>query len=920
MKTAARELGLTAPVVAPGDGTATVTDLAAVLDTTPSTQLHDADPGRQPAGIGPWVRAFAVEPMTADPGPRGEPAAGEWRVFAPAGHPLAGPLRDALRAARTGDGMLLCLPADCGNHHVRLMLEASRAVLAHGRPCRFVTVQDERGAAGLAKTMHLENPSVPVTVVTLPIPARMPDRQAAGIASQIAADVAATSDFSEVRYDADGRRSVPRLRPVADLADGALPLDPGDVLLITGSGKGIAAECALALGKESGAAIALLGRSDPEADAELAASLARFDDAGLTYRYIHADVTSPEQVSAAVGQAALELGTVTAVLHGAGRNEPSPLDSLTEEAFATTLAPTIGGLEAVLSAVDPRSLRLLVTFGSIAGRAGLRDQADYSVASDWLTELTARTSQTHPGCRCVALEWSLWPGAGREGIAVLRQVLATPALPTALVVMGRTGGLPTIALEPRELPPTRFIENPRVHYPGIELVADAELSTVTDCYLAGHSPDGDLLFPAVLAMEAMSQVTAALIGSGHAPVLEDVEFRRPIVVPHGGATTIRIAALVTGDVVRAAIRSSETAFQADHFRATFRFGVDLEDTERRVVVSPAQPVPLDPGRDLYGGIFSQGPRFHRVLGYRWLTATSCVAEISARSAGSWFATFLPQDVVLGDPGARDAFMHAIQCCVPDATLLPTAIERLWVTSPGHTSERVVLRARERFRDGDTYVYDLDVRDDSGALLERWDGLRLRAVRETGGAGPWVPALLGPYLERQAGELLSGQLRCEVEADPDRGAVEGTARRQRTGGAVSRLLGAGRPKVIHASHNAGVMLAVAGSGQVSCDVEPVRDRDAEQWRALLGDDLFALAGLVAREHGEELSMAATRAWSAAQCLRKADRAVTGPVTLGRSRTDGWVRLDAGSVRIATFVTQLRDDEDFTVFTILAEGDG
>jgi enediyne polyketide synthase len=340
-------------------------------------------------------------------------------------------------------------------------------------------------------------------------------------------------------------------------------------------------------------------------------------------------------------------------------------------------------------------------------------------------------------------------------------------------------------------------------------------------------------------------------------------------------------------------------------------------------------------RDLYGGIFFQGPRFHRVLGYRWLAATSCVAEISVRHDDTWFGTFLPQDLVLGDPGARDAFMHAIQCCVPDATLLPAAIERLRVTGHGHAAGQVVMRAEERLHDGDTYVYDLDVRDESGVLVERWEGLRLRAVRKTSGAGPWVPSLLGPYLERHAAELLKDPPRCAVEPDPERVAVGVTERRDRTSGALSRLLGAdtvvrhrgdGRPEVasgdvsVSASHNAGVTFAVSGSGRVACDVEPVRERDASEWRALLGTDLFALAELAAREYGEGLSLAATRAWGAAECLRKTGRAVTGAATLGRSRADGWVLLDAGSARIATFVTQLRDETDPAVFSILTEGGG
>ncbi len=55
-----------------------------------------------------------------------------------------------------------------------------------------------------------------------------------------------------------------------------------------------------------------------------------------------------------------------------------------------TLAPKIGGLEALLAAVDPASLKLVITFGSIIGRAGLRGQADYATANDWLTDMTRR--------------------------------------------------------------------------------------------------------------------------------------------------------------------------------------------------------------------------------------------------------------------------------------------------------------------------------------------------------------------------------------------------------------------------------------------------------------------------------------------------------------------------------------------------
>ncbi|HEY2577501.1 MAG TPA: type I polyketide synthase [Streptosporangiaceae bacterium] len=959
MTQAARELGVSAPLVTSSFSTATLADLAQALDELASTALPGEDStDLPPDGIEPWVRAFSVELVPQPPpGRTAAQADGQWELFCPPGHPLADALSSALHGARLGDGVALLLPEDCGAQHAGLMLQAAQAALSHPGPCRFVTVSGRRGAAGLAKTLHLEAPTVPVTVVTLPLPAGMPAQRVAEIADAIAADAAANDGFSEVHYTDEGDRAIPLLRAVPDLPGGGgeLPLGAGDVLLVSGGGKGITAECALALATGTGASVALLGRSDPTADPELAANLRRMEAAGVTYAYVRADITSAAEVANAVAEVRASLGPVTAVLHGAGRNVPAPLASLGEAAFQATLAPKIGGLEALLTAVEPAGLKLLVTFGSIIGRAGLRGQADYATANDWLTEMTRQVGEANPGCRCVALEWSVWSGAGmgerlgvlesliREGISpipleagigMLRGALASPHVPDSLVIMGRAGGLPTISLEPRELPLTRFTDRPRVYYPGIELVADAELSADSDPYLTDHLLDGDLLFPAVLGMEAMAQAAVALAGPAHGVALENIEFLRPIVVPLDGAVTIRIAALNHGDSVAVAIRSGDTGFQADHFRATVRLAdhppVPAEREEENVTTPQ---VPLDPAADLYGGIFFQGKRFQRVARYQRLAATSCDVEISAGSGDEWFGSYLPRELVLGDPGARDAFMHGIQCCVPNATLLPAGAERICPAGAGELAGQVVLHAAERHRDGDTYTYDLEVCAQDGRILERWEGLRLRAVRKTDGRGPWVPALLGPYLERQLAELSGGGIRCSVEPDPVSDDDGRAARRRQTELAVERMLGRpvvvthrgdGKPEVagdgigISASHGARVTLAVAGPGRVCCDVETVHERTAEGWRGLLAAQ-FPLAELIQRERGEDLPLAATRVWGAVECLRKLGWALTGPVTLATGGTAGWVFLQAGTVKIASFCTFLRDQAEPVIFTVLIEKD-
>jgi enediyne polyketide synthase len=944
-------------------------ELAQMIDDLAAT-----DNGRPAAaetpGVADWVRPFALEyveqPLTARrPAPAG---AAIWTAYAPPGHPLAEPLRAALATAGIGDGVLLCLPDECTAAEVGLFLRAGQAAIARPGELRFVVVQNRYGAEGLAKTLHLEAPTVPTTVVGLPAVAPAGATALDEAVTRVVAEAVATSGFSAVRYTSAGLRTVPVLRALPPAGGteaelGGQPLGADDVLLVTGGGKGITAECAMAMALDSSAKLALLGRADPARDEELATNLARMTAAGIDFRYERADVTSAEQVADAVARFRAELGPVTAILHGAGRNEPSGLPTLTEEAFRQTLAPKIDGLRAVLSAVEPERIRLLVTFGSIIGRAGLRGEAHYSTANDWLTELTLEFQREHPGARALALEWSVWAGAGmgerlgvvealmREGItpistdngiATLRRVLADPSAGPVLVVSGRAAGLPTLTLDRAELPLRRFVDRVVVHYPGVELVTEADLSAGGDPYLDDHLLDGDLLFPAVLGMEAMTQVATALTGHDGPPLLEDVEFLRPIVVRPGGSTTIRVAALLREPgAVDMVIRSDETGFGADHFRARLRLprpdvpgpevtGTEPTDAAGTDVELPT--VPIDPVTEMYGGVLFQGKRFQRVLAYRTASARHAVAEISTTAPAPWFAPFLPQTLVLADPGTRDAMMHALQCCVPDATLLPVGVRRLYLSAPAdQDGGYVVLDARERSQDGDTYTYDVDVRDPSGTTVERWEGLVLRAVRRRDGRGPWVPALLGSYLERTLEDVLGGGRAVVVEPDASTGAT-GTAsagdRRASTELAASRALGRparlryrpdGRPETdgatVTASHGAGLTLMLAGDGPLGCDVEPAVDRTPRQWEDLLGADQLPVRDLLVSEAGDSPAVAGTRVWGALECLRKTG-ATAQALVLDRVRPDGWTVLSAGRSRIATWVTTVNDRPEPVVFAVLA----
>jgi len=938
---AARRCGLPPPISALRFADGTLAEIAHMLETAPKTAPME----RTPPGVDSWLRTFTVELREA-PLPDGRSSVksrgAAWQSFVAPGHPLASALLHLLPELPTG-GVLLCLPPDPDESHVPLMLAAARAAVACQPPAQFLLVQQSGGAAALARTLHLEAAELTTCVVDVPF-----DHPRA--VEWIAAESRAATGYSEANYGADGRYE-PVLRLLEPADEGPRGLGSTDVLLVTGGGKGIAAECALALARDSGVKVALLGRSDPSVDAALAANLERMRASGAQVLYVAADVTDAASVVASFRRIEGSLGPVTAILHGAGINTPCLLARLDAPSFQAALAPKLQGLRNLLNAADPARLRLLIAFGSIIARTGLEGEAHYAVANEWLARSVDRWRTDHPHCRCLTMDWSVWSGLGmgqrlgrveeltergitpitpEEGVRIFRSLVSSlvsgESRHSSIVVTGRYGDPPTLRRERPELPFARFLERPRVYYPGVELIADADLSALSDPYLNDHVFQGTPLLPAVMGLEAMAQVAMALAQGGcgacQPPIFEDVRFLRPVHIPDGASVTVRVAALARSPgVVEVVLRSSETAFQVDHFRAVCRFGTaGLPSSTRRI---PSETLPIGPGRDLYGSILFQSGRFRRLRAYHHLRATACVAEIAPGRAGDWFARYLPATLALGDPGARDAAIHSVQACIPHATVLPIGVERIVVATADEPGPRYV-HAHERSSEGGLLVYDLDVTDADGTLIERWEGLQLRVVGATARTRPWVAPLLGPYLERKVREMAPGS---EISIAIGQNGSSRHAIEQALGfpALVSRRLD-GKPEVnghrVSASHTGDVVAAVAsatvsGAAVAGCDLETVAARSPAVWRDLLGPERFALAELIAAESGDDAGMAATRVWCAMECLKKSAAPHDRALVFSGVRPDGWVELGAGPSRILTYRASLQNVEAPLAFAVIIE---
>lgn len=959
---ATRILGLQAPADPTAYANATLGELAAALTELQAQPIHLAAPEPFPAGVAPWLRAFRThwQPQPL-PTPPSVPPPGAWEILNLTPTALSPEQLDQLHAC-PGRGWLLLLPEQCQEATLAALLESTQQALQERALEAFMVVHAGWGS-GWAKSLHLENPHL--TTLALEIPLDHPQ-----LTDCIRLELQAAKGFVEARIDSQGQRWVPILQPVAipydsEISEGSQGLSTSDALLVSGGGKGIAAECALALAQASGCQLVLLGRSDPSLDEDLARNLERFGSQGVDAHYLICDVGDLQEVRQTLATITTTLRPITALLHAAGINHPRLLSQLTPVDLADTYQPKVAGLTHLLATIPFHQLKQVITFGSIIARSGMAGDAHYALANELLNPILAGFQAENPHCACLNLEWSVWAGMGMgerlgriealsqqgilpippdQGIDLLKRLLRQPPPSPSLVISSRMGSLPTIHVASRELPMHRFLEIPRVVVPDVELVVDVNLSLATDPYLRDHVYQGECIFPGVMGLEAMAQVASALVddpaGEDQIITFEQVQFHRPIVVPASDAAAIRIAAIAhTPEQVEVVIRTAQTGFAVDHFRAMVCFraaqtAVESPDLTPYVVPS------LQIDTHLYGELLFHQRRFQRISQYHHLRAKSCVAAIATDPSTPWFSDYLPQTMLLGDAGARDAAIHALQACVPHATILPVAIQCLRIFQVQDEVPHTV-KAIEQFHGDDQFIYDLWVLSADGLLLEHWQGLKLQVIQAKPPQESWSAPLLPPYLERcllEEQPQLAMTIALAKDSGPNPQEITNQLLQQlaATSEPITRRID-GKPDSIHdqpvsASHCKDLTLAVlqrchpttnSAKPQIACDIEQVSSSPSRPWKDLLGDAGLQLARVVAEATGEAIDIAATRIWSAKECLKKAGLPTQTSLTLHHNQ-DSLVWLEDHSVssggtdtslEIATWVFQLHALAEPIVVAIL-----
>ena len=741
--------------------------------------------------------------------------------------------------------------------------------------------------------------------------------------------------YSEIRLR--GGKQQRRAMTPADIPSTSRPWVPTSsaVVIVTGGASGIGAVTALALLHRQTCRLAIIGRSPAEAEGVINALL-MLRGIGSNVKYFCADLSDKVMARAVFNTIESDMGPVTAIFHAAGINRPMGIGVLSSDEIEATLANKVTSLENLLEYIPENQLELVVGYGSIIGELGLAGEAHYALANEWLNRLLARYAHATPHCRVVPICWSAWREVGMaarmegvldglhssgtralendEAIAALNRLLyASPATP--VVVSGRYGRSIDPGTDLRLLQKYRYLERPRIFYPGIELVVDAQVCSDSDLYLQDHAPFGVPIFPLVCALEAMISAAQCLCGKVNLPRIIELRVGEAISCAIGQRFLIRTSLVVLEDSsLLASIRSETTGFEMAHFTARLSWsnGFYAEG-------NPLKATDMLPAAELlYQGLCFHGPRFQRLSKVTTLSATYCQVHSHPGEYMNWYGPLLPQSFATGDPGLRDSFLHALQLCIPHQIVLPVAVASIQIGRL-ESDREYVISAHQTSSNGQTFVFDIEICNTTGEVVERWTGVELLQVSghmPSDARGKLSPHLLSPLIARVATDALHGR-------DVSAGMVVGQSNDVASECALAKALGRsiklqrlpnGALTIdghhVSTSHASGITVALACSEErVAIDLQFASEYNLDEWRLMLGEERFRFTIKLSEQETLPLHQALLIAWTMSECLIKLgymnwplacasftriESALTGPILVFDC---GLLRLAATSLMIA-----------------------
>ena len=549
---------------------------------------------------------------------------------------------------------------------------------------------------------------------------------------------------------------------------GAIDLQPGDVVVMTGGGRGVTAWTAHVLATHVQPTLALIGRSpaptpepawltpldDPAAikkailthefgggpptpaqledafrrrmaNREISNTLHRLEAAGATVRYFQADVRDASAVSAVLDQVRTDHGPIKALVHGAGMLKDKRIVDKSPEDFSAVYDTKVKGLTSLLAAAQTDPLRYLVLFSSVSARFGNQGQADYAMANEVLNKMARHEAARRSDCRVLSINWGPWDG-GMVTDAVKREfrrngIALIPPEAGAMCMLQEMMGDDD---HPVEVLIGAGFDDP------LFLTFQREIDLKRYPVLGDHMLDGKPVVPFALMTEWLSH------GALH---------ENPGLVLHGLDDIRLLSGIKLNDapklirLMAGKPRKKNGRFEvAVEIRDGVRDGADVIHSRARAVLSSQPPPPptdvpdlnrfpadnLPAVEEIYGKILFHGAALRGIKRVRGLSDAGMAADLaSAPAPGKWMEN-PHRSRWVADPLVLDAaFQMAIVWCHARKGMLSlpsySAAYRQYCRRFPREGVAAVLEVREAT--DRKMVGDITFMDGGGAVIARLTG-------------------------------------------------------------------------------------------------------------------------------------------------------------------------------------------------------
>lgn len=795
-----------------------------------------------------------------------------------------------------------------------------------------------------AASLHLERPGVKFRALEFD-PVMKPDV----IANSILEEFTTEPAFLSAGYDNNGQRKrmMYELTENVSSESSGIDLTKQDVVLVTGGAKGITAECAITFAKKYKCRMALVGTSGYNGEeGEIKTILERYAAEGLKAAYFSCNIADAESTEALIKKITAELGKVTGVIHGAGKNVPRRAETVSLEQALDEIAPKINGALHIVNALNPKDLKCFVAFSSIIGVTGMAGNSWYAFSNETL-DLFLRNLHQEYGIKTVAMAYSIWSEVGMgermgsthalarmgigaihptDGINQFMKWIENKSCDQQIVIASRMGGLDTWVRKPYPKPEAnRYLQDVKHYEPGIELKVRSRISQETDVYIDDHNYKGSLLFPTVFGLEAMAQAAAMVtnITAPKALKLEDISLAKPIVVPQKGETEIEVHATVLDTDpsspglkrVKVGISTEHSGFADDHFSAIITLGV--EPSKETYAIEANKALPIIPKSDLYGSLLFQGPRFQlmeQLFSVSNKKAVFATAKLSDDTSNQCFSAPVQKPLLLGSPLLRDTLLQSVQLMLTHKIVLPIGIASWEINYPELQPNGGMVECTLTQWDENVGLCDVVFVNNNAGVMEKIHGYKVKAMEPYEGYPS--PAELNEIETFVESRINDGFAAIESFANEktdlivykhhtDFSAINQAERRKleqavldnyietredKKDFANHKLVWAdnGKPGFdkeglqISISHSKSLLLMTIGQSSQGCDIELVTQRPAEEWKGILSPEIFKSIEKLS-DIGIEYHQASTMLWGTQESCIKAFGTI--PETLSVIRAEG-----------------------------------